>query len=711
MQAIWKLLDKLDTKQKDTCVKNDISEERWTKYFTSLFNNPLSNGTLPPTSTEKGPLDFEISKEELELCSYILKKGKAPGLDRISYEMISCLMNVNPEIIRKLFNAILKNPVTIKAWHTSMISPIHKKGSKINPDNYRGISLISCLAKFFLTILNQRLTKFALERKILSKAQFGFTPGYRTSDALLILHNLIEYYCKKNKEKIFGCFVDFHKAFDSIPRYTLFQKLLNNNITGNFYNILINLYTEDKACVKIGNNISNPFVINQGVKQGCILSPTLFNIFLSDLEINFEDLNAEPLEYSQGEKLSCIMWADDLLLLSKSQIGLQNMLHKLKIYTDNNGLSVNIEKTKVMIFNKTGRHMRRNFKLGEVKLETTRKYKYLGFMITPSGEINTGLCDLKDRALRAFIKMKNKPGEMFQKHPLITLKLYESLIKPILLYASDFWGILKLPKNNPIETLHHTFCKHLLGVQKQTTNIGVLLELGQIPLRLHAKTNAIKNWERISTNKTSNSTLTKSYIYSLTHNLAWPMAIKTSLSEIGMMNLFLNNRQQQNIHRKFLQRICDIFHQNALAEIREGTSKLRTYSLLKTSIGLESYLHTLRNTHDRIQLTKIRLSNHPLMIEKGRHQSIEKYLRFCPFCKNKIEDEIHFLTECKCFKDLRKELYDNVSRKTRNFTALENTEKFRLLMSNNNLTHLTAKYISQTLWIREFLLGKHKNCL
>ena len=625
--------------------------------------------------------------------------------------MISCLMNVKPEIIKKLFNAILKNPITIMAWHTSMISPIHKKGSKIDPDNYRGISLISCLAKFFLTILNQRLTKFVLERKILSKSQFGFIPGYRTSDALLILHNLIEYYCKKNKEKIFGCFVDFHKAFDSVPRNTLFKKLLNYNITGKFYNILVNVYTEDKACVKIGNNISNPFVINQGVKQGCVLSPTLFNIFLSDLEINFEDLNAEPLEYSQGEKLSCIMWADDLLLLSKSQIGLQNMLNKLKIYTENNGLSVNIDKTKVMIFNKTGRHMRRSFKLGELRLETTRQYKYLGFMITPSGEINTGLRDLKDRAQRAFMKMKTKLGEMFQKHPLITLKLYESLIKPILLYASDFWGILKLPKNNPIETLHHTFCKHLLGVQKQTTNVGVLLELGQIPLRLYAKKNAIKNWERISTNNTSNDTLIKSFTYSLTHKLAWPTAIKTSLSEIGMMDLFLNNRQHKKIHEKFLQRMCDIFHQNAFAEIREEISLLRTYSHLKTSIGLENYLCTHKNTHDRIQFTKIRLSNHLLMIEKGRHQSIEKHLRFCPLCKDKVEDEIHFLIECKYFIELRKELIAKANRETRNFTALNSTEKFIFLMSNDNFTHLTAKYISQALSIRAFLLEEHKNCL
>ena len=306
-KRFWKLLDKLDHKPNETIFKNNISQERWTAYFKSIFYNPLNNRDLPENPTDEGPLDFEISDEELEICAYILRNGKSPGLDRISYEMISCVMQVKPQVIKKIFNAILKTPTAIQKWHTSMISPIHKKGSKLDPDNYRGISLISCFAKFFLTILNHRLTKFVIDNKILSKAQFGFNPGYRTSDALLILHNLIDYYCKKKKKYIFGCFVDFHKAFDSIPRFNLFQKLLNHNINGKFYDCLINLYTGDKSCVKVGNSITDTFIINQGVKQGCILSPTLFNIFLSDLQPNFENHGTEPLEYAPGRKLGCLI--------------------------------------------------------------------------------------------------------------------------------------------------------------------------------------------------------------------------------------------------------------------------------------------------------------------------------------------------------------------------------------------------------------------
>ena len=188
---------------------------------------------LPKNTVKNGRLDFIFTKEEIELATYVLRRGKSPGLDNISYEMISCLFNTKPEIIVKLFNQILKNPANIEKWNTSMIFPIHKSGDKSNPDNYRGISLSSCFLKFFCAVLNQRLLDFVLAKNILSSSQLGFVPGNRTSDALLILHNLIDYYCHKMKRYLYGCFVDFSKAFDTIPRQNLFQKLLDLNICGN----------------------------------------------------------------------------------------------------------------------------------------------------------------------------------------------------------------------------------------------------------------------------------------------------------------------------------------------------------------------------------------------------------------------------------------------------------------------------------------------
>ena len=333
--------------------------------------------------------------------------------------------------------------------------------------------------------------------------------------------------------------MDFSKAFDSIPRGVLFQKLLNHNITGKFYECLVNLYTDDEICIKVKDRLTRPFVANQGVKQGCVLSPLLFNIFMSDLQEKLEKEENKPLKLDENEHVGCIIWADDILILSETEEGLQKMLNELGIFTEMNGLSVNISKTKVMVFNKTGRHMRRNFFLNNNKLDSVREHKYLGFLVTPSGEIKSGLNDLKDRALRAFMKIRNKLGPFFRERPLVSIKLFDTLIKPILLYASDFWGVLKLPQNNPIECLHHSCLKQILGVQKQTANLGVLLELGRVPLSLYATKNAIKNWERIALLRKANALVSRSYDTSISQNHIWASRVETILSEIGMLDSFL----------------------------------------------------------------------------------------------------------------------------------------------------------------------------
>ena len=157
------------------------------------------------------------------------------------------------------------------------------------------------------------------------------------------------------------------------------------------------------------------------------------------------------------------------------------MLDNLFKYTQDNGMRINADKTKVMIFNKTGRFFRRTFRVGNEQIFSTNEYKYLGFLVTPSGSITAGIRNLRDRALKAYYKLKIGLGYYFYSYPGITCYLFDTMVKPILLYCSDFWGCLKLGNNNPLDNVHMRFCKDLLGVQRQTSNTGVLLELGRIP--------------------------------------------------------------------------------------------------------------------------------------------------------------------------------------------------------------------------------------
>ena len=258
-------------------------------------------------------------------------------------------------------------------------------------------------------------------------------------------------------------------------------------------------------------------------------------------------------------------------------------------------------------------------------------------------------------------------GSSFNKDIQITLNLVDKLINPILLYASHFWGGLKLPKENPTETLYHMIYKQILGVQKQTTNVSVLLELGKVPLHLFAIRATVKNWERIR--KCTNPLLCSSYKMAMEHNLVWISNVKSYLEKNGMLCFYekLYENKPPFIHKKLFQVLTDSFHQEAFTNIGEASSKLRTYGMIKYHIGLENYLIQIKNTEVRRAVTKFRLSNHNLNIEKGRHKGVPKELRFCPFCPSEVETEIHFLMECSLYQKIRDEMLTEIIRQNPSF--------------------------------------------
>ena len=657
----WNMLRKLDGPPDTTTY---MHEQQLVEHFKNLLNDPR----IPTSSVEtpapespnnadnSGLLNRKITKKELEVAKKILRNGKSPGIDNLINEMIAPLVDLYPSLLLKLFNNILDNTWISQDWLLSIITALHKKGAKEDPDNYRGISLMSCMAKLFLTILNNRLTTFCLENKILTPSQLGFVGGNRTSDPHIILNSLVHKYCHQGKKKLFGCFVDFSKAFDSVPRDLLLEKLKNRGIDGKFFEIIKTIYSNDRAGIKFGDKFSSPFRTNRGVRQGCVLSPLLFNIFLSDIQNVFDHSGDNPI--MNYEEISCLIWADDILILSETEQGLQNKLHALATYCKENKLEVNTDKTKTMIFTKSGRLLKNRFLFRKTELENVRSYKYLGFMVTPSGEIKSGLEDLRVRALRAMIKIRKSLGPLFRANIRNTLHLYNYMVKPILLYCSDFWGTLKHPKNSPIERVHISFLKQLLGVRQQTNTDGVHLECGSVPIIFNAIKSSIKNWERIRQHD-CNDLLVATYEEATTNDLPWLTSIRNIFESNGMMETFLTagseTRESERPNILLFQRLKDQFNQRALENIKESR-KLRFYSLLKTTPGFEKYLTDITCMKHRVDLTRLRLSSHSLHIETGRHTATLREDRTCTLCvTNTVEDETHFLIKCPIYQDIRTE--------------------------------------------------------
>ena len=187
-------------------------------------------------------------------------------------------------MIPKLFTIILETGIVPDDWCLGIIKPIYKnKGPENDPNNYRGITLLSSLGKLFTSCLNSRLNLYAESSGLLNENQAGFRKGYSTLDHIYSLHSIIEYYLYK-KKRLYCAFVDYSKAFDLVDRVSLWQKMLAKGITGKVFNVIYNIYAKAKSCVKMGNQISGLFNSCIGVRQGENLSPLLFAIYISDFD-------------------------------------------------------------------------------------------------------------------------------------------------------------------------------------------------------------------------------------------------------------------------------------------------------------------------------------------------------------------------------------------------------------------------------------------
>ena len=167
------------------------------------------------------------------------------------------LKSLTPTLIdslAKLLNLIMSTNIIPLKWRQGLISPIFKSEDKLNPENYRPICVTSCLSKLFCLILNERLTTFLRNYNIIDPCQIGFQAKSRTSDHIFSLKTLINKYVHNTpKGKIYACFVDFKKAYDSVWQEGLFRKLECLNINGSFLDLLKDMYSKNSCAIKIGN--------------------------------------------------------------------------------------------------------------------------------------------------------------------------------------------------------------------------------------------------------------------------------------------------------------------------------------------------------------------------------------------------------------------------------------------------------------------------
>ena len=185
------------------------------------------------------------------------------------------------------------------------------------------------------------------------------------------------------KQKIYACFIDFKKAYDSVWREALLVKLLRNGLGGKFYNTIKHIYSNNQSHVKLPYGITDSFHTQIGIKQGDGLSPLLFNLFIDDVLSIFDANCNQPI---LGDiPVHSLLYADDLVLFSETPEGLQHSLALLDRYCQRWHLNINIRKTKAVTFQNGAAMPKCKFHINDQAIENAKSYVYLGTIITQNG--------------------------------------------------------------------------------------------------------------------------------------------------------------------------------------------------------------------------------------------------------------------------------------------------------------------------------------
>ena len=187
---------------------------------------------------------------------------------------------IHLDLIFKFVNTCFSKSLVPRSWCLDLINPLHKEGNKEDPNNYRGLCISSALLKILCFLLNNRILIQVTQRKLIDKNQTGFKEKHRTSDNLLTLKNVVKKYVTLGKGKIYACFVDFRKAYDSVWQERLFSKMKKESLGGKLLDLIKDIYKKTNCAVKIGGHCTNFFDSTKGVRQGCPLSPILFNLYV-----------------------------------------------------------------------------------------------------------------------------------------------------------------------------------------------------------------------------------------------------------------------------------------------------------------------------------------------------------------------------------------------------------------------------------------------
>lgn len=658
-KAFWQTVRSINRK---SIIYNSITKEQWYDHFFHVFNDVQDqpDTDYPPfdeADEEAEPLFTDaISREEVKASIGNLKAGKSAGPDQIVNEMLKQGSDVVIDFLVDLFNQLFDTGTFPREWSKSVIVPIHKKGDVNKTDNYRGVALTSIVGKVYTHILNKRLTKWTEQNNKIVEEQAGFRAGHSTVDHIFTLFSIVQRFLQKNS-KLYVAFVDFRKAFDCVDRTTLWHVLRKAGIHGKLYYAVKGVYNTVLACVRDKNTYTQYFTCPRGVKQGCLLSPLMFSFFVNELAIEVSAYGRHGIQLLPGcIEIFLLLFADDIILLSNTVIGLQNQLNHLKAEADRLHLTVNLDKTNVMVF-RGGGHLadREKWHYGDEEVKVTNCYKYLGLTFTTRLSVNSALTEVCRKGRMGVMEILKSLKKLNCIDPGIFWKLFDAQIEPVLTYAAEVWGLEENARQ--VEKVHTFAIKRFLGVPLHSSNQLVYGETGRYPLYIRIYVKCVKYWLKLMKLPISRICRQTYEMLLIQHNHGkknWVSGIKQILSENGFGIVWLSQGvgfEQRFVH-ELKERLIACNMQNWHAEL-ENSDKYLWYHSFKSALEPEKYLSFVTNKWYRECYTRFRLRVCGLQNQRFWFVQNMNSDKLCQVCGKATEDELHFLFYCEAYSAMR----------------------------------------------------------
>jgi len=476
-------------------VKGEEVRKRWAEYFEKLLNErdereasivAVSDGRRMPVLSEMN--GSEITEREVNEAINEMKAGKAPGMDGCAVESLKNGGVIVIKWLVRLFNVCFKENRVPEDWKIACVVPLYKgKGDKLECNNSRGISLLSVVGKAYGRILIRRI-RDATEC-VIGEEQCGFRRKRGCMDQVFVVRQVCEKYIGNGK-KVFWAFMDLEKAYDRVDRKAVWEVLRMYGVGGNLLKAVKSFYDGSKACVRVENQMSDCFPVNVGLRQGCVMSPWLFNMYMDGIvsEVNARVLGRGlELVSGNGEKWEVcqLLFADDTALVADSEEKLQRLVTEFGRVCDRRKLKVNVNKSKVMVCLRSATEVSLNVKLNGEMLERVESFKYLGSQISMYGGVDEDVRYRVNEASKAWGGMK----AVFKARQLgmnVKRRLYEGVIVPTALYGAETWG-MKVAEKKKVNVFEMKCLRSMLGVTRMDRirneevrrRVGVVKELSR----------------------------------------------------------------------------------------------------------------------------------------------------------------------------------------------------------------------------------------